>query len=110
MPLRRPTNLLCAVSELYALRQVYVSDMKQGARLATGLLALSGSAYCDVPAVKCPSSCEDLFGRLKNGVQQVEVQLRGGATSNTTRVAEFQDFTCHSRIPSFFFVCCWIWW
>jgi len=28
--------------------------------------------------ISCPFSCEDLFGRLDEGVQKVEVQLRGG--------------------------------
>ncbi len=33
----------------------------------------------EVPDVSCPSSCENLFGKLEEGVQEVKVQLRGGA-------------------------------
>ena len=35
----------------------------------------------EVPDVTCPSSCAELFGRLEEGVQEVEVQLRGGMKS-----------------------------
>lgn len=35
-------------------------------------------------AVKCPSSCKQLFGRLGDGVQAVQVQLRGGADRMAT--------------------------
>ena len=31
-----------------------------------------------VQAVKCPSSCQDLFRKLEDGVQEVQIQLRGG--------------------------------
>ena len=35
-----------------------------------------------VRAVRCPPSCQDLFTRLEDGVQEVQVQLRGGATGH----------------------------
>lgn len=31
-----------------------------------------------VQAVKCPPRCTDLFGRLEDGVQEVNIELRGG--------------------------------
>lgn len=36
-------------------------------------------AGADARDIQCPSRCTDLFGRLKDGTQKVEVQLRGGA-------------------------------
>lgn len=38
------------------------------------------STTIEAPAsdVVCPVRCEDMFGKLKNGVQEVHVQIRGG--------------------------------
>lgn len=76
-----PQHTLCCVvsgSRRYA-------SMKLGIRTRTGVLSglalLLGvitpiRAYA--PGFACPSRCIDLFGRLKEGTQKVDVQLRGG--------------------------------
>ena len=51
--------------------------------LTTGLALAGGFVLCaglelELPEVTCPSSCKDLFGKLEQGVQEVQVQLRGG--------------------------------
>ncbi len=53
------------------------------ASLVAGLFVACGGVQVitglEVSDVTCPSSCENLFGKLEKGVQEVTLQLRGGA-------------------------------
>ena len=51
--------------------------LMSGLALAGGFV-LSAGLELDFPEVTCPASCKDLFGKLEQGVQEVQVQLRGG--------------------------------